>query len=46
MRVRRSTLKAWHMHSRLPYSFVTAKGTVLFTAPPALPGNCVSLFYI
>lgn len=33
------------MHIRLPCSFITAKSTVLFTAP-LLPGNCVSLFYI
>lgn len=47
MRVRGSALKAWHMRSRLPCSFVTAKGTVLFTAPPASAWQlCLPVLYL
>jgi hypothetical protein len=47
VRVRGFALKAWHMHISLPGSFVTAKGTVLFTAPPASAWQlCLPVLYL
>lgn len=44
---RGSAPKAWHMRSRLPCSYVTAKGTVLFPAPPASAWHlCLPVLYI
>lgn len=46
-RVRGPAPKAWHMRSRLPGGSVTAKGTVLFTAPPASAWQlCLPVLYL
>lgn len=42
-----SAPEAWHIHSRLSCSFVTAKGTVLSPAPPASAWQlCLPVLYI
>lgn len=42
-----SAPKAWYTCARLPCSFVTAKGTVLFPAPPASAWQlCLPVLYI